>query len=383
MYDVVLFDIDGVLLSEEGYFDASALTVYELLTGQNYLGLTISGLSDLSDLSDLPSDVPMVDNTWNSKVRQFVFADDAVLDFMKARGVNANWDMVYLQFGYQFAQVLNDAKVKVGPWLESGRLSRSGMQNLGSHLREQGLANLHWHDFAQRYSHSRDKAELFRQLEDDFKQRAGVEDQNLSTFTKTLWDMGQEAFQDWYLGERYRETETARGKSGFLDNEVPLAQPDELRATLAALQARGVQLGVATGRPSTETYVPLRLLGWLDLFAPDRITTASDVLEAQRSQPEEQPLSKPHPYSYLRSYLHSPEATAVLQHPLPLPADEAGKVLVVGDSVADWMAANAIGFDFAAVLTGLSGQAARAQFESLGCTYIWDTVLDVSKLLEY
>ena len=39
MIKTVLFDVDGVLLSEERYFDASALTVWEILYSDNYLGL--------------------------------------------------------------------------------------------------------------------------------------------------------------------------------------------------------------------------------------------------------------------------------------------------------------------------------------------------------
>ncbi len=35
----ILFDVDGVFLSEERCFDVSALTVYELLMNKCYLGL--------------------------------------------------------------------------------------------------------------------------------------------------------------------------------------------------------------------------------------------------------------------------------------------------------------------------------------------------------
>ncbi len=35
----VIFDIDGVLLSEERYFDVSALTVWEILYSPVYMGL--------------------------------------------------------------------------------------------------------------------------------------------------------------------------------------------------------------------------------------------------------------------------------------------------------------------------------------------------------
>ena len=35
----VVFDVDGVLLSEEQYFNASALTVWEILYSRDYMGL--------------------------------------------------------------------------------------------------------------------------------------------------------------------------------------------------------------------------------------------------------------------------------------------------------------------------------------------------------
>lgn len=35
----VIFDIDGVLLSEERYFDVSGLVVWEWLYGKKYMGL--------------------------------------------------------------------------------------------------------------------------------------------------------------------------------------------------------------------------------------------------------------------------------------------------------------------------------------------------------
>lgn len=38
-HEKVIFDIDGVLLSEERYFDVSALTVWEILYSPAYMGL--------------------------------------------------------------------------------------------------------------------------------------------------------------------------------------------------------------------------------------------------------------------------------------------------------------------------------------------------------
>ena len=39
----VIFDVDGVLLSEERYFDVSALTVWEILYSKDYMGLPLEG----------------------------------------------------------------------------------------------------------------------------------------------------------------------------------------------------------------------------------------------------------------------------------------------------------------------------------------------------
>ena len=46
----VLFDVDGVFLSEERCFDVSALTVYEILMSESYIGLdTTVQFENLSD----------------------------------------------------------------------------------------------------------------------------------------------------------------------------------------------------------------------------------------------------------------------------------------------------------------------------------------------
>ncbi|MBX5437693.1 MAG: HAD family hydrolase, partial [Alicyclobacillaceae bacterium] len=97
MYETILFDIDGVMLSEERYFDASALTVHELLCSPQYLGVADACL---------PSFRPDPPEPAIRQIRRVVFADDAVLHAMKARGVNANWDMVYLQTAYQITRLL-------------------------------------------------------------------------------------------------------------------------------------------------------------------------------------------------------------------------------------------------------------------------------------
>ena len=55
---------------------------------------------------------------------------------------------------------------------------------------------------------------------------------------------------------------------------------------------------------------------------------------------------------------------------------------MVGDSLADLLAARQMGCQFAAVLTGLSGKDARKQFEEYEADYILDSVLDVRGIVE-
>ena len=57
----------------------------------------------------------------------------------------------------------------------------------------------------------------------------------------------------------------------------------------------------------------------------------------------------------------------------------AKKTLVVGDAGADMFSAQAAGMDFAAVLTGISGQRAVKYFSDHKATYI---LRDITKLIE-
>ncbi|MCL6593873.1 MAG: HAD hydrolase-like protein, partial [Alicyclobacillus sp.] len=197
---------------------------------------------------------------------------------------------------------------------------------------------------------------------------------------RSLWQVGQETFQEWYLGDEYVPVTRQPGKRGFLKDELPIVDPAAFSAFLQRLVKRGVRMGIATGRPEIETRVPLSELGWLQWFERQRITTASDVLAAETQLPARAPLAKPHPFSYLRSYLGTADAAVVLAQPLPLAPAEAEGVLIVGDSVADRLAAQSMGCRFAAVLTGLEGEAARSQFERLNADYVFSHVLELQQL---
>ena len=59
--------------------------------------------------------------------------------------------------------------------------------------------------------------------------------------------------------------------------------------------------------------------------------------------------------------------------------EKIARTLVVGDAGSDILAAKAMGADFCAVLTGVSGKAAKSYFESMKSEYILDSIADFLK----
>ncbi|ERI10067.1 HAD family hydrolase [Aneurinibacillus aneurinilyticus] len=366
MFRTILFDVDGVLLSEERYFDASALTVWEMLYSPKYVGIG----------GDTFDPAPQEDTI--RRVRAEVFADDSMLDFVKTRGINANWDMVYLAFSYQLVCLL--AKLyKTKPeevrTILTSQIHREAIAQV-KQLAQGADFTVDYAAFVADFEKSTaEKQALLVYLNEIVRKKTGIETDIFSRNSK-LWDLCQETFQEWYLGDRLAADSIGRsvyqeGKKGFLDDEIPIVEPAKMAEVLAELKSRGYDLGIGTGRPRIETIEPLKAMGLLQYFNPNRIVTASDVLDAERRYPERAPLAKPQPYCYIKGMLgmdcHDDECFS-----LDLPIKNGEEILVVGDSVADYMAARSIGCKFAATLTGLTGQEARAKFEELQADYILD-----------
>ncbi|MBE3551488.1 MAG: HAD family hydrolase [Kyrpidia tusciae] len=372
MLELVLFDVDGVLLSEERYFDGSALAVWELLYSPRYLGLEGSFTAN-------PSEEQI------RVVREKVFLNDKILHALKGKGVNSNWDMVYLSFSYQLLRGLQEFsshdRAQVRSWLESP-IDGKILPEIGGRLRDIGfqpdfptfLDTLQNTDAVQH--------QLLRALNDWAREWTGVPTEQFGR-TSALWSVTMHVFQEWYLGaEHYRERygEAPREeKRGFLYDEIPIRPAEEIREILEWLRDRELLLGMGTGRPRMETRIPLSALQLLDTFEPNRIVTADDVLEAENAAPQYAPLAKPHPFTYLRAIVPDEPALRLLRRPLPLTG--ADRILIVGDSLADWLAAGKIGCRFAATLTGLSGQEARASFEKRGVRWIVDDVTQLPDVL--
>lgn len=370
MIKTVLFDVDGVLLSEERYFDSSALTVWEILNSDKYIGLAPN--KNKVEYSDEEI----------AEIRSNVFVDDQVLKLLKSAGLNANWDMIYVtvcnQLIHLLEQVKGTEKANIEKWV-TNPIDRKVLQEIGEVLATKNV-QLDFLGLLDNFADAeKTKDGLFTQIDKLVKEKLDVSGSQFAQ-SGALWDTCEHICQEWYVGDDNVLESTGRpsvqtGKQGFLSQEKVLAPAEEIARMFAELKDAGIMIGIGTGRPELETIEPFKHLNWLQYFNVNNIVTADDVLAAEREYPNLQ-LSKPNPYTYVMA-LSSKQKTALECIETQLPLENGEEVLIVGDSLADLLAARKMGSTFAAVLTGLSGKNARAEFENYNVKYIFDNVMDV------
>jgi phosphoglycolate phosphatase-like HAD superfamily hydrolase len=371
----ILFDVDGVLLSEEHYFDASALTVWEMLISRNYLGLAPEKFKTHYSEAEIKD------------IRAFVFGEnDEVLKFMKSRGLNANWDMIYLSFSHQLihllSQIIDAESEKITQWCQAP-INREVLLDIGrvlSHYQVKMDFSLFVRDFGASKAVKQDLLDYLNTLSCE---KLEIE---TTCFNKgELWSVCEHVSQEWYVGDDNVLESTGRssvqtGKQGFLANETTLAPKEDISALFQYIRTSRYEIGIGTGRPALETIQPFYHLDWLNYFDEKRIVTADEVLKAENQLSEAKSLSKPHPYTYIAA-LEGKDTPVQQCLETPLPLENGMDVFIVGDSLADLLAARQMGAKFAAVLTGLSGKAARSEFEKHEADYIFDSVLDLRGIL--
>ncbi|HEY4552698.1 MAG TPA: HAD family hydrolase, partial [Bacillaceae bacterium] len=200
MLKTVLFDVDGVLLSEERYFDASSLTVWEMLNSSNYMGLAPETYK--TDFSDEEI----------ASIRKEVFVSDRVLKFLKSRGLNANWDMIFLAAGYQLLRLLSQVKERekanIERWL-SQDIDREVLLDIGSVL-EKYKVEVNFEDFLADFQDAEaSKQGLLDHLDYLAAKKLGV---TTDIFGKkgALWAVCEHISQEWYVGDKHVLNSTGR-----------------------------------------------------------------------------------------------------------------------------------------------------------------------------
>ena len=370
----ILFDVDGVFLSESRCFDASALTVYEVLTSEAYFNLPSSyALDQLTD-DDIVH------------IRHNIFQNDAILHRLKSLGMNANWDMLFIVTALHVIELLKCVPAhKRESVVDQTRFNAQTFKQLQNDVTGFDIdytVPLRFLDTV-----PEGKSAVYKALEDYAQQQLDIEDTALFSLKHAFWHLTQSMYQEWYLGhDLYTRVEQRPArttfKQGYVYDEVVLRPVEELQTLLHDLKQAGYQLGIATGRPYTETVVPLEAIGLLQYFDTQHVGTASDVLAAEATYPEHKPLNKPNPFSYLVAFygqhddMHYIDYIQNQQQRLAQ-AD----VVIVGDSLADLLCAKALGAQFIAPLTGLKGQHARSEMEQYEADIIVNHVSELRDIL--
>ena len=333
-YDTILLDLDGVITSEEVYWNTAALTVWEFLNSSHYYGTdTIQPAAAMEQLSF---------------IRDEVFCQDAVIKTVKERGINNNWDLAWF--------VISGALV------------------------------LKTHDYMAIYqwilSLPETASDLCYAVSTDLQEKAGLPAEEAEHHGH-LWQRVQLSFQEWFLGSdlfpaHWNSPVLQTGKPGLTFGEEPLVNKDKL-IILLRLLAKEKTLGIGTGRPRIEMLNPLKNWGVYDCFRAEAVVTHHEVQSAQqvlRVTMPELVLTKPHPFIFLKGIF----GDSVTDEDLiagRYDVSRCKKTLVVGDAGCDLFAAKAAGCDFLAVLTGIGGESARDYFAKEGADYILNHVLEL------
>jgi len=374
----IIFDMDGVITSEERYWDAAALTAWELLFSVNYLGL--------KPLATLPPFKTVLSALEIALVRRAVFCEDKVISFFKQQALNSNWDLAFLTFAFQFVSLLCDLASRgiflnggVEVWGAKG-ITAAKLSLIRSFLppdeRDRWEPSFEsvlgsWPQGAKGAGLA---AKLCRLLPPRYAQILG---DCSSTSLSPLWKDVREIFQQWYLGEQkfteiFGRKAGASGKEGLIYREEPIIEAPRLKETLSRLKGLGWELGIATGRPLSELLFPLERMEIRQYFHPGSVVTYDEVVKAENALRGEFPnisLGKPHPFPFLKAYWGEEKSDRQLAAPGP-PLPQRRMCWVVGDAMADLLAAREAGACFIGVLTGQSGACNKEIFAREGAEVV-------------
>lgn len=320
-YDIILFDMDGVITSEQNYWNTAALTVYEFLVGKKYMG------KKNLDIAFLMKNY--------KKIRKEIFCDDKIIVTLKNKGVNSNWDLAYVTVCINLIlgcpgsnKVLEFAKT------------------LGDNILEE-----------------------YNRLAEQVSIKCGL-DLKYCLRNGELWGTLVRLFQEWYLGDSL--------KPGLIHEEIPIIPVSDLKKIISELKKEGKSLGYGTGRMAYEVEAPLSDWDIIDAFDKNRRISYDNVTQEEkclRKKRIDTALTKPHPYMFLKGAFGEKYP---IENILNNEYDKKfmKRVLVVGDAGADILAAKASGAHFCCVLTGINGAKARPFFEVLGSEHILNSIKD-------
>nr|BBH91833.1 hypothetical protein KTA_00320 [Thermogemmatispora argillosa] len=379
MKTLIVFDLDGVITSEDAYWDAAGLTLHELLFSPRYWNVTgQSGYEPVSGAEE------------SRRLSRATLPEEEILLY-KALAINSNWDTCYAAVCWRLIalleQVLPSARellLPLRPWEEEWltRL-RSALAARRAALQPQ-LATLlvAGPPFAEAPFAEAVGLDLLNRYDAYASARLGLQIEGVFSRLSPFWDFCRALFQEWYLGEElysrtYGHPPRQAGKPGCIHFERPLLPPEALRETLDALRAAGYVLGLATGRSYQEAVLPLQAYDLLSRFDPGHLCTydAVEAAEAElRRAGDRTLLSKPHPFQFLYALdRRGPQASELARSRPPF--------IVVGDSSGDMLGGRAAGALTVATLSGARSEEARRRLLACAPDFVIEDVRRLPSLL--
>ncbi len=381
MKNLIIFDLDGVITSEESYWDCAGLTLHELLYSPLYWRV-----------SGKPSYKPATNAREFREFSRATLPEWLILSF-KARALNSNWDTGYAAVCLDLIDLLSHLPERAA-LLPLQPYDAAWTARLRAQIAAAGLAQtweatrLHesWHEqypFDLPVFHGATGLELFERLDAYASEVLGLSVGDVFGRSQPFWRFCQQLFQEWLLGDTlftqsYGHAPAQPGKPGCLFFEEPLLPVERIRATLEALQARGYTLGIASGRVFQEAEKPLEHEGLLAYFDKQHMGTYDMVTRAEkivRPQGITTMLGKPHPFHFQAAADWETALQNALKQsfgPLPTP------FIAVGDSTSDILSGRAAGALTIAVLTGARTPEARELFLKSQPDFV---IEDVTRLL--
>src|SRR5258708_4764086 len=307
MSDLIIFELDGVITSEEANWDAAGLTLHELMYSPYYWGLGAGREYH-----------PAATSEESRRTSRAIFPEREILT-LKARAINSNWDTCYAAVCLHLIDLLGRLKEilpgEVAPYLlplrhwEAGWITafREQMASVKEQVRGTSSSPVSVELFNAPSFRGSIGLELINRFDAYASEMLGYPIEGVFSRYSPFWDFCRDIFQEWYLGdelytETYGHSPAQEGNAGCSHFERPLRAVEQIRASLATLRQQGYVPGFATGRVYQEAVYPLKMYGFLEYCDERHISTYAYVERAEaelRAHGDQPLLRKPHPFPLL------------------------------------------------------------------------------------
>ncbi len=277
MNDLIIFDLDGVITSEEAYWDAAGLTLHELMYSPRYWGIRAS-----------KNYSPATTAEESRYISRSTLPESEIMVY-KARSINSNWDTCYAAVCLRLIDALALLQKQVPGTISDLLPLRPWESDWIAAFREKitlraGSLDTSLFDVPPFLGYT--GLELINRFDVYASEVLEISVEGIFSRYSPLWAFCRDIFQEWYLGEElytrtYGHAPTQRGKPGCIHFERPLLPLEEVRVTLETLCQQGYILGFATGRVRQEAEYPLKMYDLLHYFDEQHISTYDDVERAE------------------------------------------------------------------------------------------------------